>query len=973
MKLWIDGQCFQTASRMRGIGRYVDEFIHELVEGHPEIDVHVSLNGALAQQAADARAFLMSRIPASNIHVWHGAVQGYEQHYGYDDRRKLSEIALGYHVAKIAPDIALSASPFEDGGAVPFVTNSIADLPTAGIFYDAIPMRFEDKYLQDDGQKNYFYRRLKFYKLYDVNLCISDFSRKELTEINKLDSCVNIAAGFSRKFLSILEEENKANRDDCSLLYVGGFDWRKNVPRVIEAVALLSPPLRDRLVLVVVGDLPVGVDVDLMTMWERSHLPSGHLKLVGRVSDSRLVRYYQEVSAVIQPSLMEGFGLTALEAILCDTPVVASRAGALPEIVIDKNRLFDPEDVVAISDCLQTLFDDLESGREVISPEAKAHARSFTWAATVNRAIEAMNEVVNKSAHTGPRQTVDALEAKVLARVRELKLPQSMIAGCLARAETNTTSSRRLIVDATATIISNAGSGIQRVVGKICNSLPEMTPPDVETLVAFSDSTQWLAVPDNNIVTDAQAVKSRAKSLKFGPGDQVLMLDSSWGYYHEHAQSLRGARIVGAQITSCLYDFTPLNAPGFATNAIPVIFTHWLKAALQYSTGFVCISKAVADELITFLEAIAFPRPMKIAYWPLGADFAEDGQTPRLEAPKGRSQRPRFLMVGTIEPRKGHRLALEAFDLLWSQGVDVELVIVGRMGWNANLMVDKLEAHREWKKRLVWDANASDSRLQQYYAEADCLVAASFAEGYGLPIAEASHFRKPIIASDIPVFREVAGESMGAIFFEPGSAEGLSLAVRQFIKSTGTLDVTEAIPRKTWRESAEALQQLVLGDDWYHQYVPKEEDYFHSSFDAGTLSMKGALDAAQSEHRLTLQDGPLSAEDHELVRFVVKIENLSGAVWTSNGMTSGQNAIHLACRLFDERGQLILDGPRTRIPIAIFSRSTVYYPLEVPKKWKVHPNAFIHFEMVQEGVSWWGNPVILPTSMLVADMTNGTV
>lgn len=113
-------------------------------------------------------------------------------------------------------------------------------------------------------------------------------------------------------------------------------------------------------------------------------------------------------------------------------------------------------------------------------------------------------------------------------------------------------------------------------------------------------------------------------------------------------------------------------------------------------------------------------------------------------------------MVGTIEPRKGHRVALDALDLLWQRGIDVRLTIVGKLGWNARKFVERLQVHPEWNVRLFWDSQATDDQLQGYYADADCLIASSFAEGFGLPIVEAGHFGKPVIASDIPVFREVA-------------------------------------------------------------------------------------------------------------------------------------------------------------------------------------------------------------------------
>ncbi|WP_163616308.1 glycosyltransferase family 4 protein, partial [Klebsiella pneumoniae] len=80
-------------------------------------------------------------------------------------------------------------------------------------------------------------------------------------------------------------------------------------------------------------------------------------------------------------------------------------------------------------------------------------------------------------------------------------------------------------------------------------------------------------------------------------------------------------RLRGAEVISCLYDTVPLRCAAMCDPGMPRVFTEWFKSALTYSTGFVCISKAVADELHAMLAGIAFPRRLKIGYWHLGADF----------------------------------------------------------------------------------------------------------------------------------------------------------------------------------------------------------------------------------------------------------------------------------------------------------------------------------------------------------------
>jgi glycosyltransferase involved in cell wall biosynthesis len=114
-------------------------------------------------------------------------------------------------------------------------------------------------------------------------------------------------------------------------------------------------------------------------------------------------------------------------------------------------------------------------------------------------------------------------------------------------------------------------------------------------------------------------------------------------------------------------------------------------------------------------------------------------------------------MVGTLEPRKGHRQILEAFEHLWSKGEDVKLVIVGRNGWLMEDFMARLEKHPEKGKKLFWLTGVSDEFLAKIYEACSCLLAASIDEGFGLPLIEAMHRGKPVLARDMEVFREIGG------------------------------------------------------------------------------------------------------------------------------------------------------------------------------------------------------------------------
>lgn len=169
-----------------------------------------------------------------------------------------------------------------------------------------------------------------------------------------------------------------------------------------------------------------------------------------------------------------------------------------------------------------------------------------------------------------------------------------------------------------------------------------------------------------------------------------------------------------------------------------------------------------------------------------------------------------FLMVGTIEPRKGHAQTLAAFEQLWADGDDSRLVLVGKQGWKMDEFAQQLRQHPQAGKNLLWLEGASDEYLEKIYARADCLIAASECEGFGLPLIEAAQHKLPVLARDIAVFREVAGEH--AAYFCARQPQELAQALRDWLR----LFAAEAHPRSdsmpwlSWRDSARALLRPII-------------------------------------------------------------------------------------------------------------------------------------------------------------------
>jgi len=168
-------------------------------------------------------------------------------------------------------------------------------------------------------------------------------------------------------------------------------------------------------------------------------------------------------------------------------------------------------------------------------------------------------------------------------------------------------------------------------------------------------------------------------------------------------------------------------------------------------------------------------------------------------------------MVGTIEPRKGHLQTLEAFNILWQEGVAANLVFIGKEGWHPLPLearrdipetISRIKNHLQLNKRLFWLEGISDEYLEKIYAASTCLIAASYGEGFGLPLIEAAQHGLPIIARDIPVFREVAGEH--AAYFKAETPEELAAAMQSWLldHSINAHPKSVGMYYLTWKQSA---------------------------------------------------------------------------------------------------------------------------------------------------------------------------
>ncbi|SFA85209.1 Glycosyltransferase involved in cell wall bisynthesis [Azotobacter beijerinckii] len=429
-------------------------------------------------------------------------------------------------------------------------------------------------------------------------------------------------------------------------------------------------------------------------------------------------------------------------------------------------------------------------------------------------------------------EALERFQRKAASSIRGLTRAVAQLAGmpsdpqkCLALAESIDRSiaprlqQRQLLVDISELVQRDAKSGIQRVVRSILKEWL-LNPPEgfrVEPVYASTDrlgyryarqfTLRFLQCPES-ILDD--------EPVAFYAGDVFLGLDLQPEIIPAQREVYQAMRRQGVNVQFVVYDLLLLQLPHCFPEGGPRLLQRWLEVIAE-ADGAICISKAVADELMAWLQAHEVVRERKFGlnWFHLGADI--DRSAPTAGLPKEASNvlkllggRPTFLMVGTVEPRKGYGQALAAFEHLWAQGANVNLAVVGKKGWMVEALVEKLRNHPLRGKCLFWLEGISDEYLEKIYAASTCLIAASEGEGFGLPLIEAAQHKLPIIARDIPVFREVAGEH--AHYFEGLAAEDLAAAIDGWLKlyEEGRHPTSDSMPWLTWEESAEQLKRVLF-------------------------------------------------------------------------------------------------------------------------------------------------------------------
>jgi glycosyltransferase involved in cell wall biosynthesis len=281
-------------------------------------------------------------------------------------------------IRRLHPDVY-----FSPGFNAPISSRS----PFVFTIHDLIHLRMEG---ESSLAKRRYYEwivRPAIHKAHRV-VTVSEFSKGEIVEWARV-APERILIAQPAAGSAFTRDGPRQQEDRPYLLYVGNRKPHKNIGRMLRAFGL-SGLVPDVLLL-----LSGNRDEAAVQLIREAGVDESAIRFFGNMPDKRMASYYRGAVALLIPSLYEGFGLPALEAMACGTPVLAGNRASLPEVVGDAGMLVDPEDVGALANGIRTLAED-EDLRKALGRRGLDRSARFSWQASARQVAMALDEATGE-------------------------------------------------------------------------------------------------------------------------------------------------------------------------------------------------------------------------------------------------------------------------------------------------------------------------------------------------------------------------------------------------------------------------------------------------------------------------------------------------------------------------------------------------------------------------------------------------
>lgn len=798
MKIIIDLYPCQSTSRYRGIGRYTLDFVQEFAVQRPKDWIVILLaNGFFEASALELKKKFAAVLPHENFVVYAHPLR---EHFPVEEEYQSSyKLVMQRLIDEWQPDIYFSMGPIEGFQEEYdyFLPRGKTSYKKYCILYDFIPLIYSDKYLDHLPYKDFYLRRIEELRNFDHFFCISDTTKKDGVKYleRSIGNFTTIYGAVSNSFAEQTEQTLSDNLpkllDKGFILYGGNLDHRKNLQNMLVAFSQLPAKIRKKFPLVLTS---IKINKEYLdNLLKEYQLKASELIYLGHVDDAELVQLYRKCTLFCMPSMYEGLGLPVLEAMECGAVVIAANNSSLQELVENEEMQFDANNPEELSQLILNILKNKQLQNRIRKYGQKRVAE-FSWQITCQKVVEKIKEINIKS--DGVKKVIPLKQLIKSQNLSDITV-RSLVWNEIGMEDS------RFLIDITQICKIDARTGIQRVVKNVVQQLEAISERQVVPVYLEGNQLKIATLSADFVPTKT------GQSIEFYPQDILFLIDSSWEYVTQFNPIAQRLRRMGGKVVTMVYDLIPIRFPQYCDQGLIGVFKNWLRESIEYSDAFIAISRYTADELARYIQEIDMSKLQSIYYAHLGSDPKEEKYFSRQKLNYLRGDIPTFLCVGTIEPRKGHELVLAAFERLWEKGLEMQLLFLGKLGWKMDDFATRIRSLAKTKP-LIWLDKADDFVLQECYRNSAALIMASEVEGFGLPIIEAARYKLPVLASDIPVFREIGLD--GAYYFERTS-EDLQKQIQYFISQdkNEVLRKNVRIPLLSWKESGKLINQQLLG------------------------------------------------------------------------------------------------------------------------------------------------------------------
>lgn len=307
-------------------------------------------------------------------------------------------------------------------------------------------------------------------------------------------------------------------------------------------------------------------------------------------------------------------------------------------------------------------------------------------------------------------------------------------------------------------------------------------------------------------------IKTYAK-VEFAAGDHFVEMTTDSKGVNENFNYLLFLKEQGVYFHLFIHDLIAYKSPEYFTQET-VNESRLLLGNSILFPHIICISKSVAEDYRKWKQSARIDAKQKIDVCYLSGDFERNQKGS--DVPFQREDYSKYLKknyvlsVSTLEPRKGYVKAIKVLESLWLDGFDLNYIIIGKKGWKSKEIVDTIINSKFYNEKLYWFSNIDDASLALFYQNCKAVLVPSEDEGFGLPLAEASYYNKPVIANRIGVFTEIA--PTGCYFFELNNPILVKRAIKKWQEDDilgRTIKINKnAFP--TWRESSQKAMNLIF-------------------------------------------------------------------------------------------------------------------------------------------------------------------